>query len=63
MTPLSVDQENDPDVVAITAASAALMISDVPFNGPIGAVRVGLVDGELIVNPTFAAGLTAGSTW
>jgi polyribonucleotide nucleotidyltransferase len=52
ITPLSVDLENTPDVVAITAASTALMISDIPFGGPIGAVRVGLVDGEFIINPT-----------
>jgi len=51
-TPLCVDQQNDPDVIAITAASAALMLSDIPFSGPIGAVRVGLVDGDFIVNPT-----------
>lgn len=50
--PLCVDQQNDPDVVAITSASAALMVSDIPFNGPVAAVRVGLVDGELVVNPT-----------
>ncbi|HZT95528.1 MAG TPA: polyribonucleotide nucleotidyltransferase [Chloroflexota bacterium] len=53
VTPLSVDQENTPDVVAITAASAALMVSDIPFNGPIGAVRVGLIGDEFVVNPTF----------
>ncbi len=52
ITPLSVDLENTPDVVAITAASTALMISDIPFGGPIGAVRVALVDGEFIINPT-----------
>ena len=52
ITPLCVDQQNDPDVVAITAASTALMISDIPFGGPIAAVRVGMVEGELVVNPT-----------
>jgi polyribonucleotide nucleotidyltransferase len=52
ITPLSVDLENTPDVVAITAASTALMVSDIPFNGPIGAVRVGLVNVEYIINPT-----------
>src|SRR5438067_4742502 len=46
---LSADTENDPDVSAINAASAALTISDVPFLGPIGAVRVGLVGGQFIV--------------
>ncbi len=51
-TVLSVDPEVDPDVVAITAASAALEISDIPFDGPIAGVRVGRVDGKFIVNPT-----------
>jgi polyribonucleotide nucleotidyltransferase len=49
---ISADQQNDPDVLAINGASAALAISGIPFEGPIGAVRVGLVDGELVVNPT-----------
>src|SRR5256714_6481595 len=49
---LSADTENDPDVVGINGASAALTISDIPFNGPIGAVRVGLVNGQFIINPT-----------
>ncbi len=51
---LSADTENDPDVVGINAASAALTLSDIPFLGPIGAVRVGLVEGQFIVNPTYA---------
>src|ERR1039457_447616 len=50
---LSADTENDPDVVGINAASAALTVSDIPFLGPIGAVRVGLVDGRFIANPTY----------
>ena len=50
---LSADTENPLDMLAINAASAALMISDVPFGGPVGAVRVGFVDGELVVNPTL----------
>ena len=50
---LSADTENDPDVAAINAASAALTISDIPFLGPIGAVRVGYVDGKFIANPTY----------
>ncbi len=50
---LSADTENDPDVVGINAASAALTLSDIPFLGPIGAVRVGLVDGRFIANPTY----------
>uniref|UniRef100_A0A8C6KLJ0 polyribonucleotide nucleotidyltransferase n=1 Tax=Nothobranchius furzeri TaxID=105023 RepID=A0A8C6KLJ0_NOTFU len=49
---LAVDGVNDPDVLAINAASAALALSDIPWNGPIGAVRVGMVNGELLVNPT-----------
>ncbi|MDQ1238014.1 MAG: polyribonucleotide nucleotidyltransferase [Thermodesulfobacteriota bacterium] len=51
-TVLSSDGENDPDMLAINGASAALHISDIPFLGPIGAVRVGRVDGNLIVNPS-----------
>src|SRR5690242_981369 len=51
---LSADTENDPDVAAINGASAALTISDIPFMGPIGAVRVGLVDGRFVANPTYA---------
>src|ERR1700752_2957943 len=49
----SADKENDPDVVGINAASAALALSDIPFNGPVGAVRVGQVNGEFVVNPTY----------
>ena len=51
VTVLSHDMENDPDVVAIVAASAALTISGVPFMGPIGAARVGYIDGEYRLNP------------
>ena len=50
---LSADQENDTDVLAITGASAALALSDIPFQKTIAAVRIGLVDGKYIVNPTF----------
>ncbi len=50
---LSTDQINPPDILAIIGASAALCISDIPFNGPIGAVRVGKIDNNLIINPTF----------
>src|SRR6202165_3737171 len=50
---LSADTDNDPDVCGINAASAALTLSDIPFLGPIGAVRVGLVDGQFVVNPTY----------
>src|SRR5271168_115553 len=50
---LSADTENDPDVCGINAASAALTLSDIPFLGPLGAVRVGLVDRRFIANPTY----------
>ncbi|MFH1826539.1 MAG: polyribonucleotide nucleotidyltransferase [bacterium] len=53
ITPLSVDQDNLPDILAINAASAALSISDAPFAGPIGAARVGKIDGKLVVDPTI----------
>ncbi len=55
VTVLSVDGENAADVLAMNGASAALMISDIPFRKPIGAVRVGLVGGEFVANPTLAA--------
>ncbi len=54
MYSLSADSENPIDILGINAASAALAISDIPWNGPIGAVRVGRLDGQFIVNPTFA---------
>jgi polyribonucleotide nucleotidyltransferase len=50
----SVDGENPIDVAAVNAASAALMISDIPWGGPIGAIRIGLIDGDFVVNPTFS---------
>ena len=53
LTVLSTDQENPPDVLGIVGASAAVSISDIPFNGPVGACRVAYKDGEYIVNPTF----------
>src|ERR671937_570750 len=49
---LSADGQNDPDVLAINGASAALCVSDIPFAGPIGAVRVGRVNSEFVANPT-----------
>lgn len=52
-TVLSMDQENDPDMLAMVGASAALVISDIPFEGPIAGVRVARVDGEFIANPTI----------
>lgn len=51
---LSADTENPLDILAINAASASLMISDIPWAGPVGAVRIGSLNGELIVNPTFS---------
>jgi len=59
-TVLAVDQINPPNVLAINAASAALSISDIPWGGPVGAVRIGLVDGELVVNPTEEQMLVSG---
>jgi len=49
---LSADGENDPDILALNGASAALCVSDIPFAGPIGAVRVGRVNGQFVANPT-----------
>src|SRR6266481_2006339 len=51
VTVLSHDLENDPDVVALVAASAALTLSGVPFLGPIGGARVGVIDGQFVLNP------------
>ena len=51
---LSADKENDPDVIGINGAGAALALSDIPFNGPIGAVRVGRVNDQFVINPTYA---------
>ena len=52
-TALSADQENPLDILVINGASAALTISDIPFGGPIGASRVGYVDGDFVINPTY----------
>ncbi len=52
ITVLSVDQENDSDILGIVGASAALSVSDIPFAGPVGAVRVGYIDDQLVINPT-----------
>jgi len=52
-TTISTDQINPPDIIAMVASSAAVMVSDIPFDGPVGAVRVGYLDGEFIINPTF----------
>ena len=51
-TVLAVDQKNPANILAINAASMALTISDIPWSGPVGAVRMGCIDGELVVNPT-----------
>src|SRR3954470_17330075 len=50
---ISADPDNDPDVIAITGASCALYLSDIPFLNPIAGVRIGLIDGRYIVNPTY----------
>jgi polyribonucleotide nucleotidyltransferase len=50
---ISADCVNDSDVISITGCSAALMLSDIPFNGPVAGVRVGLIDGKFVANPTF----------
>ena len=63
ITVLSADQENDPDILAIIGASTALCISDIPFAGPVSSVRVGYIDGQYVVNPTFAQLGRASSTW
>ena len=52
LTVLSTDQENDPDIIALNGASAALSVSQIPFMGPVGAVRVGRIGGEFVTNPT-----------
>jgi polyribonucleotide nucleotidyltransferase len=52
VTVLSTDQENEPEIMSINAASAAVSISDIPFEGPVGAARVGLINGEFVLNPT-----------
>ena len=51
---LSADSDNDPDVIAVTGASAACFVSDLPFEKPIACIRVGLLDGQLVANPTVA---------
>ncbi len=50
---ISADADNDPDVIAITGASCALYLSDIPFTTPISAVRIGLIDGKYLINPTY----------
>ncbi len=53
VTPLSQDEHHQSDILSIIAASAALTISDIPFGGPVGAARIGYIDGQLVVNPTI----------
>ena len=53
-TVLSVDQENDPTILSINGASTALVISDIPWAGPVGAVKMGFLDGQLVVNPPMS---------
>src|SRR5688500_20002745 len=50
---MSADGQNDPDMLSINGASAALMVSDIPFAGPVGAVRVGRINGQFVANPTW----------
>ena len=52
-TVISADTENDPDVIAITGASCALYLSDIPFNNPIAGIRIGLIDGKYLINPSY----------
>jgi polyribonucleotide nucleotidyltransferase len=54
ITVLSADRENDPDMLAVIGGSAALSISEVPFDGPVSAVHIGYIDNELVLNPTLA---------
>jgi polyribonucleotide nucleotidyltransferase len=55
LTTLAFDKENDHDVIGLVGASVALGMSDIPWDGPIGAIRVGQVDGQWVINPTYAA--------
>ncbi len=55
VTVLSIDQENDPDIPSLIAASVALTISDIPWSGPISGIRIGQVDGQWVINPPYEA--------
>ncbi len=55
----SADRENDPDVLGINGASCALALSDIPFHGPVGAVRIGFIDDQYVVNPTYSERLAS----
>jgi polyribonucleotide nucleotidyltransferase len=61
-TVLSADQENDPDILAMVGASAALLLSEIPFSKAVGAVRVGWAEGQFILNPTLAE-LETSTVW
>src|SRR6187397_991037 len=54
ITVLSTDQENDPDILGTIAGSAALTISEIPFLGPVAAIRIGRINGEFVINPTIS---------
>jgi polyribonucleotide nucleotidyltransferase len=58
-TVISADEQNDPDVCAITGASCALYLSDIPFENPIAGVRIGLIEGKYVINPTYDQGRTS----
>src|SRR5256884_10019717 len=60
---LSADGENDPDILSMNGASAALTVSDIPFKGPIGAVRIGRVNGEFVANPTHTERVQRDLDW
>ena len=62
-TVLSVERDNQPDIAALIGASAALTISDIPFDGPVGGVQVGRVNGEFVINPTAEQASRATWTW
>ncbi len=55
LTVLSVDAKNDPDIISLLAASTALSISNIPWKGPLGACRIGLINGEFVINPSYQA--------
>ena len=63
VTVLSADRDNDPDMLSIIAASTALEVSDIPHKGPVAAVRMGRVDGKLVVNPTHTDSKAATYRW
>jgi polyribonucleotide nucleotidyltransferase len=60
---MSLNPEIDPDIPAMIGASAALAISGIPFDGPIGAARVGYIDGQYVLNPSATSWYRVSSTW